>query len=137
LLLSLTAATGRWKVRCPLRNGLGKVAQRDLDNQRRAIARLMLMRPGHDMKRLQLAVIAIGVLASLHALAAAQPDRIPDNPPPFRVAQNTCVQQCQQRNRDRVQICQIAFQQNNNLSQQRDCLAAAKSEFDNCMSTCR
>ncbi len=53
-----------------------------------------------------------------------------------------CVKECQQRNRDKVRICDDLFNSQgsahyHNTEWHKDCLAQAKTEFDNCLSICQ
>lgn len=47
-----------------------------------------------------------------------------------------CVKECNQRLRDKTKICDVAFRQDGNTQKHRECLGAARSEFDACVSHC-
>ncbi len=53
-----------------------------------------------------------------------------------------CVKDCQRRHQDKVKICDDLFNSPgsayyHNTQWHRDCLDQAKTEFDNCLSTCK
>jgi hypothetical protein len=53
-----------------------------------------------------------------------------------------CVKDCQRRHQDKVKICDDLFNSTgsayyHNTQWHRDCLDQAKTEFDNCISTCK
>ena len=54
-----------------------------------------------------------------------------------RSAIDMCVEECQNRNREEVKLCNTLYPPDSQTAKHRECLDKAKNKFDSCIAACK